>query len=104
MKIYKLALDEALECRIIQTKHQKDEIMLVSIIVYNIKSNIAENILTLKEMHAGGISFSIISSSVEEYVTLMQSLILLKVKQLQKQNVNAAMMNCVCFSLFYNLS
>jgi beta-N-acetylhexosaminidase len=97
-EIYKLALGGAPGCGIIRAKRRKDGTVLASIVVYNAESNIAENIPALKETHAGGISSPVISPSVGEYATLMQSLILLGAKQLQKQGANAAVMDCVCAS------
>lgn len=99
MEIYKLALAGAPSCGIIRAKRRNDGTVLASVVVYNGESNLAENIPALKETHAGGISSPVISPSVGEYATLMQSLILLGVKQLRGQGANAAVMDCVCFFL-----
>lgn len=103
MEIYKVALGGAPNCGIIRAKRRNEGTVLASVVVYNGQSNLAENIPALKETQAGGISSPVISPSVGEYATLMQSLILLGVKQLRNQGINAVIMDCVCCPFFIDL-
>jgi beta-N-acetylhexosaminidase len=97
MEIYKLALNSAPHAGIIRAKRPEDGAILGSVAIYDNQSTLAEYVPALKETHAaaGGISSPVISPSVGEYATLMQGLILLGIKQVRKQGVDALILDCV---------
>ncbi|KAL4888115.1 glycoside hydrolase superfamily [Aspergillus ambiguus] len=95
--IYKAALGGAPNCGIIRATRPGDGAILGSVVVYNQRSTLAENMPALKAAHgpAGGISSPVISPSVGEYATVMQGLVLLGIKQIRKQGAEAAIIDCV---------
>ncbi|KAK2759314.1 hypothetical protein FQN54_002792 [Arachnomyces sp. PD_36] len=95
MEIYRLALGGAPNCWVVRGKRRNDGVVIASVVIYNGESNLADNMPALKEAQAGGISSPVISPSVGEYATLMQSLILLGVKHLRREGANAAIMDCI---------
>ena len=95
--VYALALDDPLGCAILRAKRQKDGALLGAVVLYTEKSSWSHAIPILQESEGsiGGISSPVISPSAGEYSTLLQSLILLGVRQHQLQQSTAVLFDCV---------
>ncbi|KAF2718840.1 glycoside hydrolase family 3 protein [Polychaeton citri CBS 116435] len=94
-EVYKLALSDPSACGIIRAKRLDDDALVGTVVVYNMQSQLAEFIPSLKSMSelTGGISSPVISPSVGEYSTLLQGLILLGVRQIKGQGCNSCLLD-----------
>ncbi|KAI9838177.1 MAG: hypothetical protein M1837_002606 [Sclerophora amabilis] len=97
LELYKLALVDSTECRIIRAKRPEDGAILGSVVLYNGESSVAEFIPALKDTseNAGGISSPVISPSAGDYSTLLQGLILLGIRQIKQQGSNACILDYI---------
>ncbi|KAJ5915361.1 hypothetical protein N7466_011294 [Penicillium verhagenii] len=95
--IYRIALGGAPNCGIIRAKRPSDETILGSIVIYNERSALAEHMPALRATQGpvGGISSPVISPCADDYSIVMQGLILLAIKQIQKLSAQAVVMDCV---------
>ncbi|KAJ6109743.1 hypothetical protein N7486_001978 [Penicillium sp. IBT 16267x] len=95
--IYRIALGGAPNCGIIRAKRPSDEMILGSIVIYNERSALAEHMPALRATlgPVGGISSPVISPFADEYSIVMQGLILLAIKQIQKLSAQGVVMDCV---------
>ncbi|KAG9572462.1 glycoside hydrolase, partial [Aureobasidium melanogenum] len=91
-EVYKLALSDPNSCGIVRAIRPEDGSIVGTVILYNATSALAEFIPALKDEGSeyevsvsGGVSSPVISPSAGEYATILQSLILLGVKQVKKQ-------------------
>ncbi|KAG9694509.1 glycoside hydrolase, partial [Aureobasidium melanogenum] len=91
-EVYKLALSDPNSCGIVRAIRPEDGSIVGTVILYNATSALAEFIPALKDegseyevSASGGVSSPVISPSAGEYATILQSLILLGVKQVKKQ-------------------
>lgn len=96
-EIYQLALADSAGSAIIRAKRSGDGALLGTVVVYNKASSWSTAVPTLKDTREviGGISSPVISPSVGEYSTLLQGLILLGIKQHQRQQATAVLLDCV---------
>lgn len=96
-EIYRMALGGAPDCGIIRAKRQADGVILGSVVVYNERSALSEHMPALRSTHTltGGISSPVISPYAGEYVTVMQGLILLGIKQIRRQGADSVVLDCV---------
>ena len=99
VEIYQLALEDAAGSAVIRAKRKNDETLLGTVVVYNRASSWAKAIPTLTNRGGlvGGISSPVISPSVGEYSTLLQGLILLGIKQHQRQQATTVFLDYVSF-------
>ncbi|KAJ5806165.1 uncharacterized protein N7503_003767 [Penicillium pulvis] len=95
--IYRVALGGAPNCGIIRAKRPSDEMILGSIVIYNERSALAEHMPALRATQGpvGGISSPVISPCADDYSIVMQGLILLAIKQIQKLSAQGVVMDCV---------
>lgn len=95
--IYRIALGGAPNCGIIRAKRPSDEMILGSIVIYNERSALAEHMPALHATQGpvGGISSPVISPCADDYSIVMQGLILLAIKQIQKLSAQGVVMDCV---------
>ncbi|KAJ5936426.1 hypothetical protein N7454_005061 [Penicillium verhagenii] len=95
--IYRIALGGAPNCGIIRAKRPSDETILGSIVIYNERSALAEHMPALRATQGpvGGISSPVISPCADDYSIVIQGLILLAIKQIQKLSAQAVVMDCV---------
>ncbi|KAJ5903756.1 hypothetical protein N7504_006139 [Penicillium tannophilum] len=95
--IYRVALGGAPNCGIIRAKRPSDEMILGSIVIYNERSALAEHMPALRASQGpvGGISSPVISPCADDYSIVMQGLILLAIKQIQKLSAQGVVMDCV---------
>lgn len=96
-EVYKLALSDPNSCGIIRAKRLQDNFIVGTVILYNDRSNLAEFVPGMKALNelTGGISSPVIAPSFGEYSTLLQSLILLGVRQIKQQGCEACILDCV---------
>ena len=99
VEIYQLALADAAGSAVIRAKRKSDGALLGTVAVYNRASSWAKAVpaLTNSGGLVGGVSSPVISPSVGEYSTLLQGLILLGIKQHQRQQATAVFLDCVGF-------
>ena len=100
-EIYGLALRNHTHCGIIRAKRRSDDILLGAVVLYNARSICADAIPGIKDVTdaMGGISSPVISPSAGDFSTLLQGLILLGIKQHQRQGVTAVLLDYVSFSI-----
>lgn len=103
--IYRVALGGAPNCGIIRAKRPSDEMILGSIVIYNERSALAEHMPALRASQGpvGGISSPVISPCADDYSIVMQGLILLAIKQIQKLSAQGVVMDCVRSEPFSSL-
>ncbi len=96
-EVYMLALAEPTACGIIRAKRPEDGSIIGTVILYNMKSNLAEFVPAMRHFNepTGAISSPVISPSVGEYSTLLQSLVLLGMRQIKQQGCNACLLDYV---------
>lgn len=100
LEIYKLALADQAACGVIRAKRPGDGGLLGTVVLYNASCTWAEAVPPLKDNGAvrGGISSPVIvSSSPEAHSTLLQGLVLLGIRQLKSQQVEAVLLDYVSF-------
>ena len=95
--VYKMALSDRSACGIIRAKRPDDGALLGTVVLYNMQSQLAEYVPTMKDVGelAGGISSPVISPSVGEFSTLLQGLILLGMRQIKQQGCNVCILDYV---------
>ena len=96
-EVYKLALADPSACGIIRAKRLQDNTVVGTIVLYNERSNIAEFVPGMRafDVLTGGMSSPVISPSAGEYSTLLQSLVLLGVRQIKQQGCEACILDCM---------
>ena len=101
VEVYKLALAHPKSCGIIRAKRLGDDNILGTVVLYNAMSKWAEHVPVLHDTCEirGGISSPVISPNVVEYSALLQGLIMFGIRQIQKQQAEAVLLDCV--SLFW---
>lgn len=97
MEIYGLALADQYGCSVIRAKRTEDGALLGTIILYNGNSSWADAVPAVKDHgeFMGGLSSPVISPSAGEFSTLLQGLILLGIRQHQKQLATAVLLDYV---------
>ena len=95
MEIYRLALREPKSCGIIRAR--RDGLVLGTVVLYSAGSTWAGCVPALHDTDEvrGGISSPVISPGVGEYSTLLKGLVLLGIRQIQKQQADAVLLDCV---------
>lgn len=95
--VYKMALADPSACGIIRAKRPEDGSILGTVVLYNMRSQLAEYVPAMKDIGelAGGISSPVISPSAGEYSTLLQGLILLGMRQIKQQGCNVCILDYV---------
>ena len=95
--VYKMALSDPSACGIIRAKRPEDGALLGTVVLYNMQSQLAEYVPSMKDVGelAGGISSPVISPSVGEFSTLLQGLILLGMRQIRQQGCNVCILDYV---------
>ncbi|KAK3715814.1 hypothetical protein LTR37_006797 [Vermiconidia calcicola] len=93
--VYKTALSDPAACGIIRAKRPEDGAILGTVVLYNMRSQLAEYVPAMKDVGelAGGISSPVISPSVGEFSTLLQGLILLGIRQIKQQGCNVCVLD-----------
>ena len=105
-EVYKLALSDPTACGIVRATRPDDGSLVGTVVLYNNASALAEFVPALRDeskgdVAAGGVSSPVVSPSVGEYATILQSLILLGVKQVKKQGCVSCVLDYVSLpSLF----
>ncbi|KAL9099031.1 MAG: hypothetical protein Q9163_005407 [Psora crenata] len=101
-EIYGLALRQHTGCGIIRARRRTDAMLLGAVVLYSSRANWAEAVPAIKDSTdvMGGISSPVISPSAGDFSTLLQGLILLGIKQHQKQGVTAVLLDYVSHALF----
>ncbi|KAB8339163.1 hypothetical protein FH972_022098 [Carpinus fangiana] len=94
-EVYKMALGDPAACGIIRAKRPSDGAVIGTVVLYNMRSQLAEYVPAMKAMNeaVGGITSPVISPSVGEYSTLLQSLVLLGLRQIKQQGCSACLMD-----------
>lgn len=97
VEVYKLALGDPSACGIIRAKRSSDGGIIGTLILYNARSKLAEFVPAMKDKREllGGISSPIISNSVGEFSTVLQSLLLLGMRQIKQQGCTACLLDYV---------
>ena len=95
--VYNMALADPTACGIIRAKRPEDGALVGTVVLYNMRSQLAEFVPAMKDVgeRAGGISSPVISPSVGEYSTLLQGLILLGMRQVKNQGCNVCVLDYV---------
>ena len=98
METYKLAIGDHTGSGMIRAT--RDETIIASVVIYNGDSNWSHGVPGSNRTDdvIGGISTPVISPSVAEYSTLLQGLILLGIRQHQRQQANGVLLDCVRWS------
>lgn len=96
-EVYKMALSDPAACGIIRAKRPGDGAVIGTVVLYNARSRLAEFVPAMKAMNeaTGGITSLVISPAVGEYLPLLQSLVLLGLRQIKQQGCNACLMDHV---------
>ena len=97
VEVYKLALSDPNACGIIRARRLHDNVMVGTVILYNGRSNLAEYVPSMRALNelTGGISSPVIAPSTGDYSTLLQSLVLLAVRQIKNQGCEACILDCM---------
>lgn len=96
-EVYKLAMADPSACGIIRAKRPSDGIILGTTVLYNQRSRLAESAPSMKGSgeSAGGISSPVISPAAGEYSTILQSLLLLGLRQIKQQDCTICVLDYV---------
>lgn len=96
-EVYKLALTDPGACGIIRARRLEDQTILGTVVLYNERSNLAEHVTAMRALNelTGGMSSPVISPATGEYSTLLQSLVLLGLRQIKQQGCSACILDCV---------
>lgn len=96
-EVYKLAMADPSACGIIRAKRPSDGTLLGTTVLYNQQSRLAEMVPAMKATAelTGGISSPVISPGAGEYSTILQSLLLLGLRQVKQQNCNSCVLDYV---------
>ncbi|KAF2767613.1 glycoside hydrolase [Teratosphaeria nubilosa] len=97
-EVYRLALSDPAACGIIRAKRPEDGSLVGTVVLYNMRSQLAEFVPSMRDQvgehtSTGGISSPVISPSVGEYSTLLQGLILLGMRQIKAQGCHACILD-----------
>lgn len=97
VEMYKLALADASACGIIRAKRPADGAIIGTLILYNARSKLSEFVPAMKDRREllGGISSPIISNSIGEFSSVLQSLLLLGMRQIKQQGCTACLLDHV---------
>ena len=97
MEMYELAISDHTGSGVIRARRARDETIIGTVVIYNAASKWSHLVPALNRTDdvIGGISTPVISPSVAEYSTLLQGLILLGIKQHQRQQASAVLLDCV---------
>ena len=98
MEIYQLALVDQTGSGIIRARRKSDEAVVGTVVIYNAASSWSQAIPALQHRTddvIGGISSPVISPSVGEYSILLQGLVLMGIKQHQRQQASAVLLDYV---------
>ncbi|KAL8725259.1 MAG: hypothetical protein Q9166_007461 [cf. Caloplaca sp. 2 TL-2023] len=97
MEVYQLALADHSSCGVVRAKKPIDGTVLGSVVLCSPDARWAEVLPALKDSNeiTWAISSPVISPSVGEYSTLLQGLILLGIRQVQQQQADAVLLDCV---------
>lgn len=97
MEMYQLALADHQGSGIIRARRKGEDVVQGTVIIYNAASNWSTAVPALQHNigATGGISCPVISPSVGEYSTVLQGLMVLGIKQHQKQQAAAVLLDCV---------
>ncbi|KAI9720132.1 MAG: hypothetical protein M1828_005778 [Chrysothrix sp. TS-e1954] len=96
-EIYKLALADPRACGIIRAKQLGSGLILGTLVLYNNQSRLASFVPALDATNdvTGGMSCPVISPSTGEHSTLLNSLILLGMRQIQEQGCDSCLLDCM---------
>ena len=96
-EIYSLALRDDTGCAILLARRQTDATLLGTVVLFTQKATWAHAVPALKDSEetAGGISSPVISPSAGDYSTLLQGLVVLAIRQHQRQGSTAVLLDCV---------
>ena len=96
-EVYRLALADPSACGIIRARRVQDNAVVGTIVLYNDRSTIADFVPGMKAFNVltGGMSSPIISPSAGEYSTILQSLVLLGMKQVKQQGCEVCILDCM---------
>ena len=96
-EVYKLALEDDIGCAILCARRQQDGFLLGTVILYTQRATWAHLVPVLKDHteNMGGLTSPVISPSAGDYSTLLQGLLLLGIRQHQKQNSAAVLLDYV---------
>jgi len=97
LEVYQLALADKANCGVIRAKRAEDASVLGSVIIYKGGSRLGGFVPALADQRfvTGGISSPVISPSAGDYISLMQGLILLGIRQIKKQGSGCVILDCV---------
>jgi len=97
VEIYKLALADPNACGIIRAKRSADGAIIGTLILYHARSKLSEFVPTMKDRREllGGISSPIISNSIGEFSSVLQSLLLHGLRQIKRQGCTACLLDYV---------
>ena len=97
LEIYRLALADEKNCGVIRAKRRVDGAVVGTVVLYKSGFTWADAVPLIKDMSelTGGISSPVISPGAGGYSTLLQGLILLAIRQIQKQQAQAVLLDCV---------
>ena len=101
LEIYQLALADDDNCGVIRAKRRVDGAVVGTVVLYKSRFTWIDAIPFVKDVHElmGGISSPVISPGAGGYSTLLQGLILLAIRQIQKQQARAVLLDCVGYPL-----
>lgn len=96
-EIYGFALDDHVNSSIIRAKRPADGTLVGAVVLYSASSDWADSVPAIQEgtQAMGGISSPVISPSAGDFSTLLQGLIVLGIKQHQKQGATALLLDYV---------
>ena len=96
-EIYQLALADEENCGVIRAKRRIDGAIVGTVVLYKTGFSWVDAVPLIKEMKeaTGGISSPVISPGAGGYSTLLQGLILLAIRQIQKQQAHNVLLDCV---------
>ena len=97
MEIYSLSLEDDIGSAVLRARRQGDSALLGAVVLYTQKATWARAVPAMREKTdiVGGISSPVISPGAADYSTLLQGLILLGIRQHQRQGSVAVLMDSV---------
>lgn len=104
-EIYKLALTDPGACGIIRAKRPGQGSIIGTLVLYNERSRLANYVPAIRATNelTGGMSCPVISPSAGEYSTLLQSLVLLGIRQIRQQGCQCCLLDCVSTGVTFRL-
>ena len=96
-EVYRLALADSASCGIIRARRADDGSIVGTVVLYTDRSVLSELIPGMRGLgeSTGGMSSPAISPSVGEQSTLVQSLLLLGLRQVKRQGCNCCLLDYV---------